>query len=299
MAPTTRKCRKQQLRRYNKFCKEYKVKPFPCTASQASLYATYLADKLKPISIRNYLSAVIYYQKLKGHSDFSSNFVYKTTLDGIERLSENTTTVRYPMSPEDMLGIYGMLDFNNPVDKIFWLSIVIAFRGILRICHVTNSVHSIRVRDITICDDYVKIHIKTSKTDQYGQHPYDIYLQRSDGSPLCPALLLIDIINTRGVHLNSKVFTIRKKSSSFVQEYSHVNTKLKTLSLSLGLPVGRVSTHSLRHGGATFLKDLGMSTKDIMKRANWKSNAVFKYLHDSSTQMLKLDVLPTKFINNF
>ena len=116
VAPTTRKCRKQQLRRYKIVYKEYKVKPFPCTASQASLYATYLADKLKPVSIRNYLSAVVYYQKLKGHSDFSSNFVYKTTLDGIERMSENTTTVRYPMSPEDMLGIYGMLDFNNPVD---------------------------------------------------------------------------------------------------------------------------------------------------------------------------------------
>ena len=196
----TRKCRKQQLRRYKKKYKEYKVKPFPCKASQASLYATYLADKLKPVSIRNYLSAVVYYQKLKGYPDFSSNFVYKTTLDGIERMCESTTIVRYPMSPEDMLCIYETLDMKDPVEKIFWLSILVAFRGVLRICHVTDSIHSLRVKDLYVCDDYVRIHIRSSKTDQFGQHPYNIYLQRSDDSPLCPALLLLDVLNTRGAH---------------------------------------------------------------------------------------------------
>ena len=79
-----------------------------------------------------------------------------------------------------------------------------------------------------------------------------------------------------------KFFSVRKKNGSYVQEYSYVNTKLKIQALSLGLPVERVSTHSLRHGGATFLKNLGMSTQDIMKRANWKSNAIYTYLHDSS-----------------
>ena len=62
-----------------------------------------------------------------------------------------------------------------------------------------------------------------------------------------------------------KFFSVRKKNGSYVQEYSYVNTKLKIQALSLGLPVERVSTHSLRHGGATFLKNLGMSTQDIMK----------------------------------
>ena len=59
-----------------------------------------------------------------------------------------------------------------------------------------------------------------------------------------------------------------------------------------------MSTHSLRHGGATFLKTLGMSVNDIMKRANWKSKAVYRYLHDSKDELLQLDVLPTKFLSN-
>ena len=98
------------------------------------------------------------------------------------------------------------------MEKIFWLSILVAFRGVLRICHVTDSIHSLRVKDLYVCDEYVRLHIRSSKTDQFGQHPYNIYLQRSDDSPLCPALLLLDVLNTRGVHNNSKVFSVRKKN---------------------------------------------------------------------------------------
>ena len=293
VAENTRKTRRQQLKRYRKFCRSFKLKDFPCTASQASLYATYLSDKLKPISIRNYLSAVWYFQKFKGHPDFSSDFMLKLTLDGIERAANATVTVRYPLSPEDMHSIYSHLDMNVNVDRIFWCSIVVAFRGILRCCHVTNSIHSLKIKDVSITKDFVKIHIRTSKTDQFGRKPYDVFLQRFDGSPLCPALILLDLITVSGANPNSRVFSRR----GHTQEYSYVNSRLKALAALVNLPLQRVSTHSLRHGGATFLKNLGMSVKDIMKRANWKSNAVYRYLHDSGEQLLSMDVLPSQFLS--
>ena len=64
-----------------------------------------------------------------------------------------------------------------------------------------------------------------------------------------------------------KLFCIHGKPLS----YSYVNTRLKSLAMELQLPWSNVSTHSLRHGGATLLKDLGMNVNDIMKKANWKS----------------------------
>ena len=293
VAENTLKTRRQQLRRYKRFCRSYKLQDFPCSASQASLYATYLSDKLKPISIRNYLSAVWFFQKLKGHPDFSSNFMFKLTLDGIERSSDSETNVRYPLSPGDMLRIYSYLDMNVGVDKLFWVSIVVAFRGILRCGHVCNSVHSLRVRDVVVTTKYVKLHIRSSKTDQFGKKPYDVFLQRLHNSPLCQALILLDLITVSRTNPNARIFTCRGQ----MQEYNYINSRLKSLAVVIGLPIHRVSTHSLRHGGATFLKDLGMSTNDIMKKGNWRSNAVYKYLHDSRKDLLKLDVLPAKYLS--
>ena len=267
---------------------------FPCSASQASLYASYLADKLKPVSVRNYLSAVWYYQKLKGYKDHSADFMYKKTLDGIEREYSIEPSTRYPLSAEDMVKIHSLLDMKLYSDKVFWLSLLVAYRGILRISHVVKSIHSLRLNDVHVTSEYVKIHVKTSKTDQYGRSPYDIYLTRIDGSVLCPALLLLEVVG-KSQKYGKKIFTIHGKPLS----YSYVNTRLKSLAMELNLPWSRISTHSLRHGGATLLRSLGMNVQDIMKKANWKSNAVYKYLHDNTKELLQLDVLPAKFFSKF
>ena len=294
MAETTKICRKQQIRRYKKFCVIYSLSPFPCTASQASLYATYLADKLSPTSIRNYVSAVWYFSKLKGHPDYSGNFVLKATLDGIERLSDVIPVVTYPLSSQDMLKIYSMLDMSIFVDKIFWVSILLAFRCVLRICHVTNSIHSLLIKDVVVCDKFIKVHIRSSKTDQYGRKPYNVYLRRVDSSVLCPGSILCDLVNHKDADPDSFLFKIRGHR----QQYIYVNNRLKELGHSIVTKNLRLSTHSLRHGGATFLKNLGMSTLDIMRKANWKSNAVFNYLHDSTRDLLDLDILPSRFLKD-
>ena len=297
VAKTTLKTRKQQIKVYFEFCVKFDLVAFPCSAAQASLYVTFLADKMKPVSVRNYLSAVWFFQKLRGFPDFSSNFILKKTLDGVERSSSSKPVVTYPLSSVDMLKIYSCLNMNIFVDRLFWCSIVVAFRAILRCGHITDSVHSMKVKDVTVCNQYIRLHIVSSKTDQFGRHPYDIYLTRFDGSPLCPALLLLDLLKVRGLKMNSNLFSFNFKGRRVTQSYVYVNSRLKNLCVTCGI-LPKVSTHSLRHGGATLLKNLGMCTADIMKRANWRSKAVYGYLHNTRTDLLKLDKLASKYLSN-
>ena len=287
VAVNTKRTRSFQLARYKKFCKQFNFNTFPCSPSQASLYASYLSDMLKPVSIRNYLSAVWYFQKLYGYEDHSTNFMYKNTLNGIEREYRGVSVVRYPLKVTDLLKMRSLLNMDVYLDRLYWLGLLLAFRGVLRISHIVESSHSLHVNDITVEKEYVKIHVRTSKTDQFGRNPHDIYLKRSDVSLLCPALLLLEIcVESR--RYGCKLFAVRGS----VLTYSYFNTRLKLLSISIGLPISNVSTHSLRHGGATFLKKLGLSTLDIMKKANWRSNVVYKYLHDTKNELLDLDFLP-------
>ena len=298
VSENTKRTRKQQILRYKKFCKLFSLVAFPCSAPQASLYATYLADKLKPVSIKNYLSAVWFTQKLLGYPDYSSNFVLKKTLDGIERKNFVNSEGRYPLSPLDMLRIYSLLDMSIEVDKVFWLSIVIAYRCILRICHVTKNVHCLKVKHVSLTEEYVRIHIASSKTDQLGRKPHDVFLKRLDNSPLCPGKLLEEMFKRPWATPNSNVFRIGTGKSLYTQEYAYVNTRLKSLAVILNLPVQRVSSHSLRHGGATMLKDLGMCVDNIKQIGNWRSNVVNVYLHKSESELLSLDVLPAEFLAN-
>ena len=297
VSDNTKRTREQQWKRYKIFCDLYDLSASPCSASQASLYVTYLSDKLKPVSIRNYLSAVWYFQKLYGYPDFSGNFLLKQTLTGIDRLCSTEAAEKYPLSPVDLLNMYKLLDMSVNVDKVFWVSLLLAYRCVLRVGHVCKSVHSMKVKHVILTKEYVKIHISSSKTDQFGKNPQDIYLSRLN-SPLCPCEILEDLLSAPWATPESNLFRIKGVSSLKTKDYLNFNLKLKGLSIALGLPVDRISTHSIRHGGATMLRNLGLSVDTIKKMGNWRSDAINNYLHQSQSDLLKLDVVPANYLSN-
>lgn len=55
--------------------------------------------------------------------------------------------------------------------------------------------------------------------------------------------------------------------------------------------IDKISSHSFRKGGATFLSIIGMPIEKIKERGGWSSNAVFKYISESLDLMLKLSVM--------
>ena len=296
ISQATKATRRSQLRRYKKFCTRFKFKPFPCTAEIACVYATSLSPSLKPCSVRNYLSAVWYKQKMLGYIDYSEDFVLKQTLNGIERsydASEDNT--RYPLSALELLEMWKLLDVSVTGDKSFWVAVILCFRGLVRKCHVTNSIHMLRVKDITVHPAYLKIIIRSSKTDQYGHAPFDIYLHRMPGSPFCPVDLILELLQGSS-NEDSLLYTYLGRLRIPIS-YGFMNSKLKRLAALLHLPVSRVSTHSLRHGGTTMLRDLGLPVDLIMRKGNWKSRAVYRYLHQSEHEMLRLDQEPCTYLD--
>ena len=288
MAETTKRARRSQLRRYKKFCKKFNKSPFPCSASRAAIYAAHLAKDLTPVSIRNYLSAVWYTQKMKGYKDHSDNFILKQTLNGIERSFDPTKLLtRYPLTPQDLHNMHDLLDFSVANDRNFWLTALICYRGILRVSHITSATHTLFVKNVITGMGFMGLTITTSKTDQFGRDPYTVFFKDIPGSIFCIRSRLLDVVKG-----SSKEDTLVNIS------YECVNSKLKMLAVLLELPVGRVSTHSFRHGGTAMLQALGMSVDCIMRKGHWKSAAVRRYLHQSTGEMLKLESDPCKYLSS-
>ena len=72
-------------------------------------------------------------------------------------------------------------------------------------------------------------------------------------------------------------------------DYTWFNNRLKHLSTLVGLSPVAVSSHSLRHGGTSFMASLGSSLMDIRARGGWSSSAVFSYLNHSVDTLRTLD----------
>ena len=291
VSANTRITRRCQLNKYEEFCIKVNAKPFPCSSMQCRLYATYLSKTFKPVSVRNYVSAVWYQSKLLGYAEFSNCFLVKQLLNDIERTFASYDNYgRYPLSPLELLAIYKLLDMNILEDRIFWAASIICFRGLLRKSHVTTSAHFLECRDVTIFPNHLVFNIRSSKTDQFGRSPYKVYLQNIPDSPFCISGILKGILDTSSSKEVLFRFVLGNKWVPFT--YSYMNARLKGLSCSVGLPFDRVSTHSLRHGGSSMLKALGVSVDSIMSRGNWKSKAVYTYLHQSEHSMLVLEHVP-------
>ena len=288
LSEATKLTRAAQLRRYKKFCKLCKFSEFPCSSVQARLYATYLSSRVKPVSVRNYLSAVWYQCKIQGFPEFSLCFLVKQLLNGIDRTYSNfNSPSRYPLSVLELLAMFKLLNMQIFEHSQFWLAVLLCFRGLLRKCHVTSTTHSLKCGDIIVSSSNVSLQINSSKTDQFGKHPFKIYLHHIPGSPLCVKKLLKNAI--RNSDKNSELVNL---------QYSVFNSRLKDLSRKLGLPYDRISTHSLRHGGASMLKSLGVPVTSIMSVGNWKSSAVYNYLHNSKADLLLIDYLPVKYYSS-
>ena len=130
-----------------------------------------------------------------GFTDHSEDFILKQTLMGIDRAYiAHEKLERYPLTANDLLGFYSHLDMSVEDDRLFWLSSVLCFRGLLRVGHTTQSPHNIRVGQVIVGQTHSSIRINSSKTDQFGRSPFTIHLQHIPGSPLCVRSILEDII---------------------------------------------------------------------------------------------------------
>ena len=294
LSDATRRARKFQVKTYRRFCRLYSLPAFPCSAHQACLYITYLAKKLAPSSVSNYMSAVWTHQRCIGMSTHELDYKVHSTIRGVARLERRRKLIKYAITPADLLAMYKHINIVNPSDLIFWGALTLSFRALLRKSHVTPSPHSLRAEDIVFKEDYIIVTLRTSKTDQFGRSPVVVTVKSIPGSPLCPVSMLRRIFSLRNPGPKDPVFTVRSCVGLKPMSYSAYNNKLKLIAGKSGLDPKLVSTHSIRHGGATYLQSINMPLDSIKARGNWRSSCVNNYLHPSVAYKLSKDDLVVK-----
>ena len=260
------------------------------------LYATYLSNFMAPSSIMNYLSALWSRQQLLGQPSYSNDFRLRRTLLGIKRLGRPSRASRRPLSFDDLQCMYFEVNTLLPLDLAFWAAVTLAFRGLLRKSHYTYSAHTLLWQDVSIYPDHLVIRLRTSKTDQFATHGHRILLNASPGSFLCPVFWVGELARVQRPLESDFLIRVPSPLGLAPLNYSWFNYKLKLVAGSVGLDPATVSSHSLRHGGASFVSAQGSTLLDIRARGGWASSAVFRYLHHTDSTLLKQDLLVSSSI---
>ena len=225
------------------FCEDYHLKSLPASDVTVCLYITHLTKKVCYSSITSYICSVNMMHKYFGcDRPETATFLVRSTMLGAKRLLGSESKPALPLLPENIIQMGKLLDLTNLVDLRFWCALLLSFRCVLRVGHVTESVHALRVRDIVWSGSGMDVIINSSKTVQYRERQEVVPVVRA-ASALCPILPLKVFLAT----------SCRSSSSTlFGHSYNQYSTKLKSLCKRISL-VGQYSSHSVRRGAASFL----------------------------------------------
>ena len=174
-------------------------------------------------------------------------------------LGHSTRKDRHPLSPQELASIFMEINTLLPWDLAFWAAVTLAFRALLRKSHYTYSRHTFRrLGDVSLYPDHIVIRVRSSKTDQFSTREHRIVLNSSPWLNLCPVHWITALARAQNPLESDYLIRVPGNLGLGPLSYPWFNQKLKDLSASLGLDPTTISSHSLRHGGASFMSAQGV-----------------------------------------
>ena len=157
----------------------------------------------------------------------------------------------------------------SSIARIWWNDwhIIIQYYGILRI----NEVVNLKNKDFQFFEDKVRIHIGKSKTDQIGIGR-TITIFEDEDLPISTLETIYALYD--GESPDSYYF--KSKTGRFISE-STMRNRFDRILEKAHIEDEKLSTHSLRKGGAVRLAQNHVGVDPIKYQGGWKSPVFLKY----------------------
>ena len=277
------------------FCLFYQLQALPAHPHTLCRYAQYVASLVKSHqTVVSYLSGVKTLHLLMNVSTVAFNsFLFRLAMRGMNRLNTHVPHQAPPMTAHLLKDIHKLLDFTKEDDVILWAVLLVGFFLLLRKCNLVpdaankfNPLKQLKRDDLQFCQDHIKVVLTWTKNNQFRE-PLKFALPRIPGSMLCPVEALVTLFTLIPGSGSESVF---KRSNGSCYSYNNLQTRLASLSESLGLK-DKLTSHSLRAGGATNAFLAGVPAEIIKILGFWKSDTYLQYIRMPEEARLAAGVL--------
>ena len=283
-ANNTIRAYKSDFNDFGLFCAQNGFKSLPSEPKIVSLYLTHLSSKnVKMSTLKRRLVSIGVIHKLKGHYLDTKHPSIIENIMGIKRRKGSIQKGKKPLLINSLKLLINVIDesSNEEIKKLRDRSIIlIGFSGGFR----RNEIVSLDYDDLDFVTEGVKINLKRSKTDQFGEGSVK-GLPYFDNSQYCPVITLkkwIEASNIDSGPLFRRFTKGSKLTESRLTDQTVALLIKKYLKLE-GLDSKNYSGHSLRSGFATSAAESGAEERSIMAMTGHKSTEmVRRYIKEAN-----------------
>jgi len=283
-ASNTVRAYKSDFNDFELFCAKNGFKSLPSDPKIVSLYLTYLSTKDTKIStLKRRLVSIGVIHKLKGYYLDTKHPSIIENIMGIKRRKGSIQLSKKPILISSLKKIINVIDDQNKkeIKKLRDRSIIlIGFSGGFR----RNEIVSLDYDDLDFVSDGLKINLRRSKTDQFGEG-FTKALPYFDNTQYCPVLSLKKWIEISKI-TSGAVFRRFSKGSKLSENRltdQTVALLIKEYLNLAGIDSKNYSGHSLRSGFATSAAESGAQERSIMAMTGHKSTEmVRRYIKEAN-----------------
>ena len=283
-ANNTVRAYKSDFNDFSLFCAQNGFKSLPSEAKIVSLYLTHLSTKdFKMSTLKRRLVSIGIIHKLKGHYLDTKHPIILENVMGIKRRKGSVQRGKKPILINDLIKVINVIDeeLGNEIKKSRDRSIIlIGFSGGFR----RNEIVSLDYQDLDFVSEGLKINLKKSKTDQFGEGSVKA-LPYFNNTQYCPVISLKKWINISNIN-SGPLF--RRFSKSFNLSNNRLTDQTVALLIKKYLTLADINSknysgHSLRSGFATSAADAGAEERSIMAMTGHKSpEMVRRYIKEAN-----------------
>ena len=283
-ANNTVRAYKSDFDNFRLFCGQNGFKSLPSDPKVVSLYLTYLSTKeVKMSTLKRRLVSIGVIHKLKGHYLDTKHPSIIENMMGIKRRKGSIQKGKKPLLINNLKILINVIDKekNEEIKKLRDRSIIlIGFSGGFR----RNEIVSLDYDDLEFVQEGLKISLKRSKTDQFGEGlvkglPY------FENSKYCPVISFkkwIEISKISSGAIFRRFIKGSKLSHNRLTDQS-VALLIKHYLKLAGIESKNYSGHSLRSGFATSAAESGAEERSIMAMTGHKSSEmVRRYIKEAN-----------------
>ena len=282
-ANNTLRAYKSDFRDFGAFCAKNGLDSLPTEPKIVSLYLTNLSKNSKMSTLKRRLVSISMVHRLKGHYLDTKHPIIIENLMGIKRVKGSIQKGKKPILINHLKSIINVMDQQeiNEIKKSRDKTIVlVGFGGGFR----RTELISINHEDLEFVPEGVKITLKRSKTDQFGEGmvkglPYftnELY---------CPVINLkkwLELSNIKSGPIFRRFVKGSVLTNNRLTDQSVVLIIKNYLNLA-GIENKNYSGHSLRSGFATVAAESGADERSIMAMTGHKTTQmVRRYIREAN-----------------